>query len=100
MSDNRVPTLVLLKKLPQKEGKILSTIKIEAFPARLWADKLRPWSKSRQQVRIDGSECLIICPRDLEGLYRVRVNDVWFCVQDGKYFFMSEEKIYDLLRLL
>jgi hypothetical protein len=103
MSEERVPEIVLTKKLPQEKGK--KSLKIELFPARLWSDKFGPsspmrgkcqfYSWNRDEFDVDKEHISISSMRHL--FFRIRVNGKWFS-KSSQYEFYDSECGYIYLR--
>lgn len=97
MSDPRQPGIVLIKKLPRKQGK--KSVKIELYRAELWAERILTSSKSRPKVRIfDPEPYRPYRSSELSGKYRLKVNGKWLRLEGYDYSFVTEELAYDIFR--
>lgn len=102
MSEERVPEIVLTKKLPQKLGK--KSLKIELFPARLWSDKFGPSSPMRKQCAFYSKEMgyneadLLLRSSDAVKFYRIRIEGCWVMKPEYRYSFYDENYAYQILK--
>lgn len=99
MSENRDPIAILIKKLPNSDGKKKGcrlAIKIEMFPSHYWSDNWFPasaeWSPKLPLKTQTRNEYW-------ENRFRLRINGTWHS-PDARYTTFNEGEIYEMFKNL